>query len=260
VNDLIYKIASIQVKEKIASEPGEDELKKYELTPDKRKYLVELFDNDEKKTVSFSVGKSFKGKGNYLYRESSKEVYLSKENLLLNSSYKDFVNTVLFEVKTDDIEKLSLTSDKSLEIVKKDKEFIFEGAEDKNYKKEKAEEYVKNLSSVSFDDFYSLTEPTVQSLRFDKDLRIKLKNNLIYKVSLAKDKEDHFMKITALFERPPTQIVVNQNDGKEKLQEIEDVMNAQKVAQNINFEKGAWVYKVDKSVYENLVKNSDFFL
>ena len=79
-----------------------------------------------------------------------------KENLLLNSSYEDFVNTRAFEVKTDDIEKLSLTSDKeSLEIVKKDKEFIFEGAEDKNYKKEKAEEYVKNLSSVSFDDFYS---------------------------------------------------------------------------------------------------------
>ncbi len=260
VNDLIYKIASIQVKEKISSSADDDDLKNYELNKDKRKYLVELFDNDGKKTVSFSVGKSHKGKGNYLFKEGKKEIYLSQENLWLNSSYKDFINTVLFEVKKDDIEKVSLSSDKTLEIVKKEKEFIVESPTDKKYKKEKAEEYAKNFSSVRFDDFYSLTEPKVQALNFDKDIKIKLKNKLIYKVSLAKDKEDHFVKLTALLEEAPKQFVVRQDDGKEELQKIEDVIKAQGDAQRINMEKGAWVYKVNKSVYEKLAKDSKFFL
>ncbi|MGB0454444.1 MAG: DUF4340 domain-containing protein [Bacteriovoracaceae bacterium] len=260
VNDLIYKIASIQVKEKITSGADEDDLKNYELNKDKRKYLVELFDNDGKKTVSFSVGKSHKGKGNYLYKEGKKEIYLSQENLWLNSSYKDFINTVLLEVKKDDIEKVSLSSDKTMEIVKKDKEFVVEAPTDKKYKKEKAEEYAKSFSSVRFDDFYSLTEPKVQTLNFNKDIKIKLKNKLIYKVSLAKDKEDHFVKLTALLEEAPKQFVVRQDDGKEELQKIEDVIKAQGDAQRINMEKGAWVYKVNKSVYEKLAKDSKFFL
>ena len=260
VNDLIYKIASIQVKEKVASGVDEDDLKNYELSKDKRKYLVELFDNDGRKTVGFSVGKSHKGKGNYLLKEDKKDIYLSQENLWLNSSYKDFVNTVLLEVKKDDIEKVSLKSDKNLEIVKKDKEFVVKNPTDKQYKKEKAEEYVKNLSSVRFDDFYSLTEPKVQALNFDKDIKIKLKNKLTYKVSLAKDKDDHFVKLTAFLEETPKQFVVRQDDRKEELQKIEDVIKAQGDAQIINMEKGAWVYKVDKSVYENLAKDSKFFL
>ena len=260
VNHLIYKIASIQVREKVVSRPDEDDLKKYELDKDKRKYLVELYDNDGKKTVSFRVGKSYKGKGNYLFKENKEEIYLSQENLLLNSSYKDFVNTILLEVRDTDIEKVSITTDKTLEIVKKDKEFVVESPSDKKYKKEKATEFAKSFSSIQFDDFYSLTEPKIQGLNFDKDIKINLKNKLIYKVSLAKEKDEHFVKLLALLEEAPSQFVVKQDDGKEELQKIEDVIKAQEDAQKINLEKGAWIYKVNKSVYEKLAKDSKFFL
>lgn len=260
VNDLIYKIASIRVREKVASRPDEDDLRKYGVDKEKRKYLVELYDNDGKKIVSFRVGKSHKGKGNYLFKENKAEIYLSQENLWLNSSYKDFINPILLEVKEDDIEKVTISTDKTLEIVRKDKEFVVESSSDKNYQKEKAAEFVKSFSSIRFDDFYSLTGPKVQGLNFDKDIKIQLKNKLIYKVSLAKEKEDHFVKLTALLEEAPKQFVVRQNDGKEELQKIENVMKAQGDAQKINMEKGGWVYKVNKSVYEKLAKNSKFFL
>ncbi|EQC48638.1 PF14238 domain protein [Bacteriovorax sp. BSW11_IV] len=260
VNDLIYKIASIQVREKVSSDVSKDDLINYELSDDKRKYLVELFDNDGKKTISFVVGKSHKGKGNYLFREGKNEIYLSEESLWLNSSYKDFINTVLLEVKEEDIEKLWLTSDKKLEIVKKDKEFVFEGPLDNKFKKEKAQKFAKSFSSIQFDDFYSLAEPMVQTLNFNKDIKIKLKNKLIYKISFAKEKEDHFVKLTALLDEEPRSFIIRQDDSKQELQMIEDVIKAQTEAQRINREKGPWVYKISKSVYENLAKDSTFFL
>lgn len=245
VNDLVFKIANIQVKEKVDSDVDKDDLKKYELTQEKRRYLVELFDNDGKKTVAFSVGKSYKGKGNYLFKEGQKDIYLSQENLWLNSSYKDFINTVLLEVKKDDVEKVTLKTDKELEVTNENK---------------KLSDYLNGLSSLRFEDYLIVTEPKAQGLRFSQDVKIKLKNKLIYKLSLAKEKKEHFVKLSALMEEAPKQFVVNKDDGKEELQKIEDVIKAQGEAQKINMEKGSWVYKVDKSTYEKLAKESTFFL
>lgn len=259
VNELIYKIASIQVNNKIVSNADEDDLEKYDLSENKKKYLIELFDKSGKKTVSFRVGKSYKRKGNYLFKEGQKDIYLSKENLWINSSYKDFINTALLEVKKDDIDRVTLKSDKVLEIVKKDNEFKIVGLDEKKVKKEKADEYLKGLSNLKFEDFLIATEPKVQGLRFEKDVKIKLKNTLIYKVSLAKEKEDHFVKLAALVDEAPKKFIVNKDDGKEKLQKIEDVIRAQGDAQILNMEKGAWVYKVDKSTYDKLVKDSKYF-
>ena len=64
------------------------------------------------------------------------------------------------------------------------------------------------------------------------------------------------------------QVIIGGSVGKtfsqrletQELQKIEDVIKAQGDAQRINMEKGAWVYKVNKSVYEKLAKDSKFFL
>tara|TARA_Y100000590_G_C15614006_1_gene974994 strand:+ start:259 stop:1287 length:1029 start_codon:yes stop_codon:yes gene_type:complete len=260
INELIYKIASIQVKEKITSNADDSDLEKYELNPSKRKYLVELFDDEGKKTVSFSVGKSNKGKGNYLYREGKKDIYLSKENLWLNSSYKDFINTVLLNVPKDDVQKVTLKTDEELQIVKKENSFIIPGETKKKIKQEKAKDYLQGLSNLRFEDFLTVTEPKAQGLKFSKDVEIELKNKLVYKISMAEEGDDYFVRLAALLNEAPKQFVVKKDDGKEELQKIEDVLKAQAEAQKLNMEKGAWVYKVNKSVYEKLAKETKFFL
>lgn len=260
VNDLIYKIASIQVDHKITSAASDDDLKQYGLDDQSKKYLVELFDNDNKKTVAFRVGRDDKTKGNYLYREGKQEVYLSQNNLRINSSYKDFISTVLLDIKKDDIEQIKLQANTKIELTKKDQGFVLVAPANKKLKKEKAEEYAQSFSSLTFDDYYTHTEPTVQALTFDKDIKIQLKNKLIYKVSLAKTKQDHFIKLNVLVNEIPKRVVVRKDDGKEKLQNIEKMMKAQGDAHRINREKGNWIYKVDQSVYEKLAKDLKFFL
>ncbi len=260
VNDLIYKIASIEVKEKVESGVDEDDLKKYELDNGKKKYLVEIFDNDGYKTVAFRVGKNYKGKGNYLFKEGQGDIYLSKENLWLNSSYKDFINTVLLEVDTKDIEKVSLSAGQPIEIVKKEKEFVVENPKNKKFKKEKVEEYIRSFSSLRFEEFLSFTDPKVMGLQFDKDLVVKLKNNLIYKISLAKKNDEHFVRVAALLEEKQNRFVVKQDTDKEELSKIEEMIQAQAEAQRVNLERGTWVYKINKAEYEKIVKEAKFFI
>ena len=206
------------------------------------------------------MGKSNKGKGNYLYRERKKDIYLSKENLWLNSSYKDFINTVLLNVPKDDVQKVTLKTDQELQIVKKENSFIIPGEMKKKIKQEKAKDYLQGLSNLRFEDFLTVTEPKAQGLKFSKDVEIELENKLVYKISMAEEGDDYFVRLAALLNEAPKQFVVKKDDGKEELQKIEDVLKAQAEAQKLNMEKGAWVYKVNKSVYEKLAKETKFFL
>ncbi len=260
VNDLIYKIASIEVKEEVSNNADEELLKQLELDEKSRKYFIELFDNDGKRTVAFRVGKSSKGKGHYLFREGKNSVHLSLSNFWINSSHKDFVDTNLLSLKQDEIDRLSLENSK-IELVRKDDGFILEGkAANKKFKKEKAEEYVRNLSFLKFDDFFTPQESEVQTLRFNRKVRIQMKNKLVYQLSLAKKKDSYFAKLNALVHDLPDKVIVRQDDDKEKLQEIEGMIKAQEVAQKVNQEKSAWVYQINKDAYENIVKDLKFFL
>ena len=259
INDLIYKIASIKVDKKIASGVEEDDLKKYGLDAKSRRYAIELFDNDNKKTVSFRVGKRDKGKS-YLFNEGDKDIYLSQNNLWIDSSYKNFVDTMLLNVKSDDIEKISLKSDRQIVIVKKEKDFVVEKPSNKKFKKEKAQEYSKNFASLRFDDFYPHGDSEVRKLKFAKKVRLQLKNKLTYEINLAKRKKDYFIKMSAGVVEVPQNIVLKKDDGEEKLKDIGNIIEAKTSAQRFNLEKGRWVYKINESLYEKLVKKSKSFL
>ena len=259
VNDLIYKIASIQVEKKVASDVKEADLKKYELDEKTRHYAIELFDNDNKKTVFFRVGKRDKGKA-YLFKVGEKDVYLSKDNVWINSSYQNFIDTNLANIKNDEIEKIILNSNIQIEIIKKDKDFIVEKPAKNSFKKEKVEEYSKNFTFLGFDDFYSHDDPKVQSINFIKKVEIQLKNKLIYEINLAKYKKDYFAKISAKIKEAGQSFVVQKDDGEEKLKNIGNVIEAKTSAQQFNLEKGPWIYKIDKSLYDKLIKHSKFFL
>ena len=170
INDLIYKIASLQVKEKVASKPSEKDLEEYELNPKSRRYFIEIYDNSGAKTVSFFVGKSQKNRGNYLYKEEGDAVYLSRETIDLDSSHQDFLDIVLIDIKKDEIESVELETDDIdvIELVKKDKKFSLVKPPKKDFKEEEVEEYFGNFSNLRLDGFYKHDEKEVQVLSFDK--------------------------------------------------------------------------------------------
>ena len=259
VNDLIYKIASIQVDKKVSTGVKEDDLKKYELDEKNRHCTVELFDNDNKKTVSFRIGKREKGKS-YLFKDGEGDVYLSKSSVWINPSYKHFVDTVLINVVSDDIERINLKSDAEIEIVKKDEDFVVEKPAGNKFKREKIEEYSKSFTSLRFDDFYSRNETEVQAVKFSENIKIQLKNQLIYEMSLGKHKKNYFIGMNAGAKEANQAFVVKKDDGEEKLKNIGNIIEAKTSAQRFNLEKGSWIYKIEKSLYDKLVKRTKFFL
>jgi hypothetical protein len=260
VNELIYKIASVQVREKIEDKSRPEDLSRYGLDPKSSKYLIEIFDNDGKRTVAFRVGKSVKGRGNYLYKEGRDEIYLSNNELWLNSSYKDFINTVLLKVDKEKLQKIVIKDKEAIELERENSNFVLKTADSKKAKEEKIEEFINNLGHLSFEDYFRPKDSTVSSLNFEKEVELKMNNKLIYKLALAKSKTDYFLRLQALVDEAPSRIVVNQDANKEELQKIEDTIKVQGQAQRVNLELSPWVYKISKEKFEKLSVSKKFFL
>ena len=259
VNDLIYQIASIQIKDKITAKANLTELQKYGLSAETKKYQIEIFDTENKKTQSFMVGKKLKNKGHYLLKDGTKEVYLSDGSLWIDSSYKDFISQVLLDVEKDSVKKILVSAGESLEIERNEKEFSLVTPK-KDAKKEKIDSYVAGLKSTRFDEFFAHDEEKVKKVSFDKSVQIKLKNKLTYDLKLGEKNGEYFVKATALASEVPNKVVISQDADKKELEGVGDMIQARQKADQFNIEKGSWVYRINKSNYEKLVKKSSEFM
>ncbi len=261
VNNLIYKIASIQVKEKVSGGPSEVAKEKFGLNKSSRKFFVEVFDGEDKRTVAFTVGNASKGgRGNYLYKEDGKAVYLSGDSLLLNSSYKDFIDTVLLKVNEKKIEKITVKGRSDIEFEKEGEKYIIATPKVKKYKEEKVKQYFHSFRVIRFQDYFSSADPEVAGLNFSDEIKVNLENQIRYQLSLAKRKDKHFLKVSALADSMPRRVVVKRDDSKEDLEKIEAMAKAQDRAQRFNLMRGTWVYKIDEKTYTKLVKDKAEFL
>lgn len=253
VNELIYRMASIEVGDMVKGSASAEEMNSFELGDKNGRSRVELFDKDGNQTISFRIGKAYKGRGHYLVKSGRSDVYISRNALTLSSSYKDYIDFDLIKMRPLDVEKVTLPGSEHVEIVRKENEFVVQDTSRKDYKKEKIQEYVDHLAKLSFEDYYSLSDREVDNLRFDKELEIKLKSNLIYKIGAGAKDQDYYLKFMAMVDEMPGQVVISKDDSTEKLKGIEEMVKAQSQAQRFNFEKANWVYKVKKETYDKII-------
>ena len=257
INDFIYKIAGIRIKEKVTDASSEKELDKYQLNEKDRMFKVTIFDKEQKETLSFYVGKNYKGKGNYLYKKGRPEVYLSQERVSFSSSHKNFIDKKLISIKEKEIDKIIVNTKRKMELFKKKDKYLLKTK--RKFKEEKVKEYFSHFENLKFKDYFRHNEKEVVGLRFDKTVEIRLKNKLIYKLTFSRKGKKYFVKINALLDEMPKQIVVEKDDGDEKLAGIQAMVDAQAQAQRINLERSIWVYLIDEDVYKKLIPSTKTF-
>lgn len=247
INDLIYKIASIEVAEKITETTSEEKLSGFELGKEMPKYSVKILDASGRSLASFRVGRSLHGKGNYLLKEGSNTVYLSKNSLWINNSYKDFINDILIDIEKNKIKRVDIAGKKTL--LKKDKKWLIEKSK-KELEKEKVEKLEKLVSRLRFKEVFAPTEPSVQSVQFEKDLKLELENELKYSLSIGKKDKKTFLKVYASAESLPEKIQIKQDAQDADFMKVSDIIGVKTQAEDFNRRRASWIYEVDEEVEE----------
>lgn len=259
VNDLIFKISTVEVDRLITTKPTEEDLKKYGLNPEDRLYHVEIFDDKGNRTVSFSVGKHDEKQGTYVQKEGG-SIYLSKEGFFVGTSYRSFIRMALLNVRETEIERVEAMGKAMVSIAREQGRFQLTDQTNKALDKEKTSQYVSGVGSLMFLDFFSPQDPKVQGITFDHNVKVTLKNKVVYQLGAAKYNNEYFLKISALVDEMPESIEISRNDSKEKIKGVEDMMKAQGRAQRFNLDYANWVYKINQATYERLLRDKQFLM
>tara|TARA_Y100001954_G_scaffold93618_1_gene102521 strand:+ start:3307 stop:4368 length:1062 start_codon:yes stop_codon:yes gene_type:complete len=256
INDLLYKIANIQITQKV-SEKKSSHLE-YDLTKKKSKIRVSGFDRTGSKTFDFYVGKKKKYNGSFIRFADKNPVYLSSNALYISGEKDSYIETELMNVGKKDFEGMSLiSSGKKLSFEKIGSEISYKSnnltsvnLDEKS--KEKLLDFVEGTQPIHFNDFKPIDFKDLADLKFDLKLELKSKNKMIYDLQFSKGKGDYYLKISSRLEDVPDKIVISKDDDKKKLAGVEDLLKAQKEVNQFNLSNSRWIFKVDKTTYEDI--------
>lgn len=263
INDLLYRISSIQVADMITN--NKEQHKVLKVAIDDFKYHIVAYGRNNKTLFDFYVGDTYKIRGNYLRMAQDDQVYLGMTGVYLNTDKLSYFEKELFKLDPKNIQEVAIRTPKNkFELIKKDdKEYQIKNKKGK-FDKEKINSFIKTLTKIDLKEAYPYdginTPNELKSLKFDKSCDITLSNKIVYKLQFANRDEKYYLKLmTSLDESGQKNYVISKNDGKEKLQGIADLMTAQKIANYQNLKHGQWLYMVSKADYEKFVKDMKHF-
>ena len=261
INEFLYNISNIQVKEKIASTI--DRAKNFKVVPEEAEAHIALFDKNDKKLVEFFVGEGAKGTGNYLRKESSDTTYLSSERLNLNITKDFFIEKNIIKSKKEEILSIIVKRpDGEISIKKEGTKFQLDGSSKDKVDDSKIGSFVDAFSNINFSEFYQLDDSKVSSLNFDTTYEVTLKDNFVYIVQTAEDKKNKkfYFKLTSRIEDLPNKVQLSKNASKEDLQKVNGMLMSRDKASNFNNKHARWIYEIPKFKFDNLNKNKSDFI
>ena len=103
-------------------------------------------------------------------------------------------------------------------------------------------------------DFKPIDHKDLAQLEFNLSLELKAKNRMIYNLQFSKAQEDYYLKISTRLDDLPEKIVISKDDDKKKLAGVESLLNAQKAVSKFNLSNSRWIFKIEKSTYEDIEK------
>jgi hypothetical protein len=223
INDLIYKIASFKIKEKVTENASERQLKSFGLAETKQKYKIELFDQAGQLLQSLRVGERGPHGGYYVQKSGEATVYLTESDIWLDSRYKDFVDRVILALNKEQFKDTSKA---------------------------------KNLS-LRFDEVFTPADQEVKAVSFDQKVTFESKEGITYSFQLGADGDRHFIKTEAATSAPvPQQVVVGPDTNQQDLEKLGDSLKANEEAGQYNRRHSSWVYQISESDYKTLLGES----
>jgi hypothetical protein len=250
INVLLFKIADIKVLELISKSKGDFE--KYNLTDDKSKIEVQVYNNQEELMLNFLIGKDKNNKGQYIRFKDKKDIYLTDSLLSFSTDMDSYIKKTINIQESKNIQNVNASlNGNNIEIVKKDNNYKLT-KKNKSIKDDEVKDYVSKLGSVTFQNVKPRNSAESASLNFDQQLSIIDKNKIITSIEIASHSKKYFVRLSSSIKDAPKEVSLGKNDSDEKLKNIDEMIKAQQKSQEFNLKHSGWVYEVSENTFNNL--------
>ncbi len=211
---------------------------------------VTFKDAGDKVMVHFLTGKSMdQGGGNYVRRADGENpmIYLTSSRVYLNTRQDDFLDKEILNVESSEIAAVH-GPDFKIE----DSDGSLELAEVPAGKKEssKVSQLENLLSGLRFTKHHLADAPEVQGLVFDASLDFDLKDESGYRLEVAGNGDQHYLRIEGYHTAGQLSIAVDA--GEEETAEVADKLKRQNEIQDFNAFHGSWIYEVTETTADKV--------
>lgn len=244
INGLISKCLDIRTRDKITSDAANHaDLK---VTPETARYVVTFNNKEAQPLTGAAISPADTDSGRAFVRLlSSNDVYAIDSDPWLNTGAVDYVNTKLFEVPRDKIghvavrtpqEKYSLAAGETVDTVKL--EPIAEG------RKQNDSVCKSVFGTLSYLNFEDVMKEAPQEAAFDFEYSCKLNDTTVYKLSIAKNEDKYYAKVSADFlDKTPVE-KERRVESEEELKQKEAKLLAIDAVNTFNKQHEGWVYQI----------------
>jgi hypothetical protein len=250
VNRLIKNVLDISLEKQVGT--AEALYEELELTPGGENTTEVVFKNAaDKPMVHFLVGANLEGgSGSYVRRLDGTDaaVYLTSQQVYLNTGAKSFLKKDILDVKADQVRSIK-GADFVVEEV--DGELKLRGVPAGWQEKVSAMNRIKGvLSYLNFDEVYLGDDEAVRDLSFRQALDVGLKDDSGYRLALAEKGDETFLQIAGY--HAVERLQVDRDESEEELQEKAEIMSRANEISEFNTFHGSWVYKISSATADKI--------
>ncbi len=257
LNKLINNCLDAQPGEFITDEPKN--FKDLGVTEENARYVVKFFKPDSSLLTGIVVGRlREKGRGTYLRRVDSNNVYVSPKTPWIKKRSLDYVKQDLTSVKREDIESVTVASPNEIYTLDSfdngKAAFIIDLPEGKKLKTSAANSALTTLTNLRFDDVGKFSAKD-NKLKFDTQYTCRLKDSTVYTVKLAKKDNKTFALCTAEFtDKTPITKKQGEVESDEALKKKEVKLLARDNADDFAKTHAGWLYEIPTYRADNMTK------
>lgn len=233
LNEFLFELTNIEVKEKLSSGPSKASLEELELTNEKLNGKLLVYSDSDNPSLELLVGKTIPKRGSAVRKNESNDIYLTKDRVTLAYSKWDFVDKTLLRPKADEIKAI----EKNNKRLKPEK---------------KVEEVLEKLNEISFEDVLPINDPTFSQVKFSNVFTLLLKNNSKYILEFDKVDNKYLMKIQAGLYDLPSDVTLTPDLKEEELEKINSLLKVQEAVQKFNEKRATWLYEISEYLYKQL--------
>ncbi|MDA8793647.1 hypothetical protein N9N67_10380, partial [Bacteriovoracaceae bacterium] len=99
---------------------------------------------------------------------------------------------------------------------------------------------------------FTAQDPLVAGMKFVSELKVQLKNKIIFHFFLGSTKEKNYLRVQTMASEVPTEVSISTETDTEEIKLIEEMANAKKMSEQFNRSKGNLVFETTEKLFEIL--------
>lgn len=247
INEFLEAILNIKLSKLVVEKAKPLDLEKYELSANKSKAVVKIFDVNKKLLLDLTIGKEVDSRGNFVSDNQAGKIFLTDMLVNLPAKEESFISAKILPLSSSDIKIVRRLSPnlEQIELV----EDRWRDLSGKVVEESEAMNFISEITSLKFENYELQDNQSNIHNAFPITFDVITRDLVTYQFNLGTDGKKTYAKVKAIAPDVAENIVITTETEKSDLNKVGDAIIAKQKGETFNALKSPWIFELSKDVF-----------